>query len=88
MLDLRIEQLRLNITNAAGHEHRLQPITLHALSLLAEALDERRWSAQQASVDRLDTPAVSLDLNRMSDTEAAQTLAEAWLSALALKIGP
>lgn len=86
MFDLNIDRLQLNITNAAGHEHRLQPIALLALDLLANGLDQRRWSGQGGRIDQLNAPAVSLDLNRMSDTEVAQAIADAWLEALALKL--
>jgi len=86
MLDLKIDRLQLNITNAAGHEHRLQPITMLALDLLADRLDERQWSMQRTILDHLNAPAVSLDLHCMSDAEAAQTIADAWLAALALKL--
>ena len=47
MFDLTIDRLQLNITNAAGHEHRLQPIALLALDLLAKRLDERQGSGQR-----------------------------------------
>ncbi len=86
MFDLQIDRLQLNITNAAGHEHRLQPIARRAAALLAAGLDERRWSGSGRSIDHLNAPAVSLDLNRMSDAEAAQAIADAWLEALALKL--
>ncbi len=39
MIDLKIERLRLNIQNAAGHEHRIEPIALRALTLLANKLE-------------------------------------------------
>ena len=86
MLDLTIDRLQLNITNAAGHEHRLQPIVLRAVGLLADGLDERRWSGQDSRMGTLNTAAISLDLYRMSDAEAAQVIADAWLEALALKL--
>jgi hypothetical protein len=86
MFDLNIDRLQLNITNTAGFEHRLQPIALLALDLLADRLDQRRWSGQGTRIDQLNAPAVSLDLNRLSDTQAAQTIADAWLEALALKL--
>jgi hypothetical protein len=86
MFDLTIDRLQLNITNAAGHEHRLQPIALLALDLLAKRLDEHQGSGQRTSIDNLNAPAVSLDLNRMSDTQVAQAIADAWLEVLALKL--
>jgi hypothetical protein len=86
MFDLNIDRLQLNITNAAGHEHRLQPIALLALDLLANGLDQSRWSGQGGRIDQLNAPGVSLDLSRMSETEASQAIADAWLEALALKL--
>lgn len=86
MFDLTIDRLQLNITNAVGHEHRLQPIALLALDLLADRLDEHQGRGQRTSINNLDVPAVRLDLNRMSDAEAAQIIADAWLDALVLKL--
>jgi hypothetical protein len=87
MVDLQIECLRLHIDNATGHEHRIEPIALMALALLASDLDRRGWNTPGESVQHVDTPAVRLDLHRMSDAEAAQAIADAWLEALALKLG-
>ena len=91
MPDLKIDQLELNIRDAAGHEHRVEPIVLRALGILAERLDERGM-AQGASPDRqnvadLSAPPVRLDLNVMSDERAANAIADAVLEALALKLG-
>jgi hypothetical protein len=86
MLDLIIECLCLQITNAAGHEHRVQPIALLALDLLTTALDERQGGVPHTRIEHLEAPAVRLDLNRMSDAGAAQAVADAWLEALALKL--
>jgi len=86
MFDLTIDRLQLNITNAAGHEQRLQPIALLALDLLADGLDNRGGAGPGQQIDSLSASAVSLDLNRMSDAEAAQAIADAWLAALALKL--
>ena len=80
MFDLKIDRLRLNIDNAAGHEHRLQPIALRAVALLAERLD-----GLAVSRDRWDTIAgepVDLQLNVMSDEQAADGIATAWANAL------
>jgi len=86
MLDLEIDRLQLKIANAAGHEHRVEPIALLALDLLADGLDQRGWNGQGGRIDQLNAPAVNLSLNRMSDIEAAQAIADAWLEALALKL--
>jgi hypothetical protein len=81
MFDLKIDRLRLNIDNAVGHEHRLQPIALRAVALLAARLDGSR----EISRDRWDTLAaepVDLQLNVMSDEQAAETIASTWANAL------
>ena len=81
MFDLKIDRLRLNIDNAVGHEHRLQPIALRAVALLAARLDGRG----EISRDRWDTLAaepVDLQLNVMSDEQAAEGIATAWTNAL------
>lgn len=83
MFDLKIDRLRLNIDNAAGHEHRIQPIALRAVALLAERLDGR--GGLKVSRDRWDTIAaepVDLQLNAMSDEQAAEGIATAWANAL------
>jgi len=83
MFDLKIDRLRLNIDNAAGHEHRLQPIALRAVALLAARLDGPHGF--EVSRDRWDTLAaqpVDLQLNVMSDEQAAESIASAWSTAL------
>jgi hypothetical protein len=83
-LHLRIELLRLTIRNAAGHEHRLRPITARAAAILAEGLDTRRTSGPPAPAGALALVAapVRVDLARMSDAAAARAIASAWLAAL------
>lgn len=80
MVDLKIERLRLNIGNATGHEHRVEPIALRAVALLAE-----RFDGPGLSRERFDTIAaepVDLQLNVMSDEQAAEGIATAWANAL------
>lgn len=83
MFDLKIERLKLNIGNAAGHEHRLQPIALRAVALLAARLDGQHGLA--VARERWDTLAaepVDLPLNVLSDEQAAEGIATAWANAL------
>jgi len=90
MLDLHIDRLQLNITDAPGHEHRVRPITEHAVALLADRLAERLEAAGQpptaSAVESLSAAPLSFDLARMSDAQAAEAIARAWLEALALKL--
>ena len=76
MLDLKIDCIRLNIENAAGHEHRIQPITARAMSILAE-----RWSVagggDSQDIENLSAPPIDLNLSSMSNEQAAQAIAGA-----------
>ena len=81
MFDVKIDRLRLNIDNAAGHEHRIHPIALRAVALLAERLDgltaisRERW-------DTIGADPIDLHLNVMSDEQAAEGISTAWANAL------
>ena len=86
MLDLKINLLHLSIENAAGHEHRIQPIAVRAAAILAERLNER-WAdgggvPASISIDNLSAPPLNLNLNAVSDEQAAHEIATAWLEAL------
>ena len=86
MVDLKIERLKLNINNAAGHEHRIRPIALRAVALLATRLDGP--GGLQVSRERWDTIAaqpVDLHLNVMTNEQAADGIATAWANALTAK---
>ena len=88
MFNLKIDRLRLNIDNAAGYEHRIHPIALRAVALLAERLDGPRGLG--ISRERWDTIAaepIDLRLNAMSDEQAADSIATAWANALTMKTG-
>jgi hypothetical protein len=89
MLDLRIERLRLNIENAAGHEHRIEPIVLQAVTLMARYLDAPGGPLQRGLSGRhlnsLNAEAVDLNLSRMSDEQAAEGIARRWAGALTVK---
>jgi hypothetical protein len=89
MTDLKIERLRLNIANVAGHEHRLQSIALRAVTLLAAHLDGPQGIGGRAHSgrqwDALNTGPIDLQLNLMSDDQAAEGLAAAWVNALTAK---
>ncbi len=82
MLDLKIDQLRLNIDNAAGHEHRIRPITERAMSILAERWSGINGAASDITSERLSLPPIDLHLSRMSDEQAAQAIAGAIIAGL------
>ena len=89
MFDLKIERLRLNLENAAGHEHRVQPIALRAVALLAERLDGPHGiganGLSRRQVDTLSAEPLDLHLNVMTDEQAAEGIASAWANALTAK---
>jgi hypothetical protein len=84
MSDLRIERLRVRVENAAGHAHRLEPVTRLAAALLAERLAGRLTTGpalRPASAPLVAAP-VRVSLARMSDEAAARRIASAWLAVL------
>jgi len=87
MFDLQIESLHLHIENAVGHEHRLQPIALRAVALLAERLAERAELGTQlpggTKLAELSARPLDLNLNDLGDEQAAEGVAGAWATALA-----
>jgi hypothetical protein len=88
-LDLRIESLRIDIAGASGHEHRIHRIASRAAAIFGERLSERGSGpseAQSADIDALEARPVGMDLNTTSDEQAARSIANAWLDALALKL--
>ena len=91
MLDLRIDQLRLQIDAAPGQAYRVGPIAERALAVLAERLHERLVAADRVpgseSIDEIHAAPVRLDLSTMSDRQAADAIAATLLEALALKLG-
>jgi len=89
-MDIRIDVLRINLADAAGHEHRIRPIaartTAILLESLSEGLDALEGDLPAGNTDFINPPPVSVDLNRMTDEQAAHRIAEAWLNVLALKL--
>ena len=89
MLDLKIDRLQLEINNAAGHEHRIGGIAQRAAALFAEQIDIRYGnggSYPSQNMGSVGARPVSLDLSRTGDEHAAQSIARAWLDALALRL--
>jgi hypothetical protein len=84
-MDLRIDLMKLNVLADLGQEHRIHPIALRAASLLAERLQARYAAGARAAtqgVDAVAAPAVSIDMGRTSDSEAAGRIADALFAAL------
>ena len=83
MAELKIERLRLNIQNAAGHEHRIEPIALRAVTLLAKHLDGPGGNAFSGKhLNTLSAEPIDLNLSYMSDEQAAEGIARAWANSL------
>jgi hypothetical protein len=85
MSEWRIDRVRLRVDNAAGHEHRLEPLARLAAALVAERLARGPASDEPAppsGAARLRAPSVRVNLAVMSDRAAARRIASAWLAAL------
>lgn len=86
VVEVKIDSLSLNIENVAGHEHRIQPIAVHAAARFAEQLQERLAEGRRVPVSRdiaaLHAEPLGLSLAHMSDDQAAERVATAWLTAL------
>jgi len=83
-----VNHLSPHVDNAAGYERRIQPIVQKAIAILADQLTQR-WPAQgigSVNIERLRTAPMRLNLNVLSDKQAAEQIAAAWLDALALKL--
>jgi hypothetical protein len=89
-IDFRIECLRLEIGDAAGYEHRIQPIAQRAAEVLAARLEQQEVASGagrgSAEIESVSAPALSLDLSRTTDEQAANDIAAAWLNALAIHL--
>ena len=87
-LDVGIGRLRLNLDNATGHEHRIRPISARAAAIFARRLDERlaAQALESSTVDHLSASPVSLNLNRMSNEQAAAAIAGAWMEAVSRRL--
>jgi hypothetical protein len=85
-MHLSVDRLRLRFANAAGHEHRMRPITRRALELLHLRLREELLAAgvhlESLSLDTLVVPPMNLDLGTLSDDGVAQKVAETMYTAL------
>ena len=89
MLDLKIDRLRIEINDAAGHEHRIGGIAERAAALFAQQIDIRYGDGRSYPSRNAGSVAarpVSLDLSRTSDEQASRSIAKAWLDALALRL--
>jgi hypothetical protein len=86
MLDFQISRLALAFENSFGQEHRMRPIALRATTILGEQLSARYYEEgrlpRSMHVDAIRAPALTFDLDRTSDEQAARRIAGAWFEAL------
>lgn len=84
LLDVTIDHLNLVLGNAAGHEHRVEPILRSALDLVAKRLQPD--FDDPGHLESLAIAPMSLRLAAMSDEQAASEIADVILDALSLKL--
>jgi len=86
-MDLQIDLLKLNIVTALEQQHRIQPIALRAATILAERIEQHLAAgAAPRAIDAMVAPALTVDMNRTSDNDAADSIADALFTALLLKL--
>ena len=90
MIDLKIEQLRINIAAAPGQEHRLHSIVSCALDRFASRVvdGDARWPqiGTDTRLENIRVPSVNVDLSAANDQQAANAIAQACIDALALSL--
>jgi len=81
MTKLNINTLHLNLQNAAGHEHRVSAIARRAASVFAGTV-----SPGSIRLQSLSAMPLHVELGSMSNEQAANAIAGAWLQAVSLKL--
>jgi hypothetical protein len=88
-LDLRIECLRIEIADAAGHEHRIHQIASRAAAIFGERLSERLAGSDGAASHAagvVQARPVHMNLNATGSEQVAESIAQAWLEALTVRL--
>ncbi len=89
MPEVEIETLNVAIWNASGHEHRVGGIAGRAASIFSVRLSRQLegGTAQPKSIDDVGAAApLQFDLRSISDEQAANEIASAWLEAVRLRL--
>ena len=90
MQDLNVDRLGLSFSNVQGHEHRIRPIAARAAAIFAERVEVYCGNAgplpAARNVGSVSAAPLNLNLRTMTDEQAAQSIATAWLEALALRL--
>jgi hypothetical protein len=91
MLELKIDLLRLNVQGRAGQEPRLEGIAERVAGLLADRLAESSAGLPRrpagTEIENLEAPGVPIDLDGISDEDAAERLAEALADVIRIEAG-
>jgi len=86
-MTLQIDQLRLTLLNAAGHEHRISLIATRAAELLAGRIEKRPALGNPAFGNHEKASAsLNLNLDAADDEQAAIAIADACLEAITLRL--
>jgi len=89
MTELNIERIHLQISNAAGQEHRVQGITAMAMAMIGEELVELEKGATGSDSKRVDSIAsepVSVDFQQSDDATCARAMAISVMQAIRLRV--
>lgn len=90
MLDLKIDRLAVGLQGAEGHEHRIRPIAARAAAIFAERVEvycgEDRALPAARNLGSVSAAPLDVNLATMTDEQVAQSIAKAWLDALALSL--
>jgi hypothetical protein len=89
MTDLNIERIHLQISNAAGQEHRVQGITAMAMAMIGEELVELGKlvkGSDSTRVDSLAAQSLSVDLQQSDDAACARAMAVSVMQAIRLRV--
>jgi hypothetical protein len=81
-VNVAIDALRLRFRNAAGHEHRIEPLTRRALALLAARLQSADEPAPAHAPAARTIAVGGIAFDRLGDEGAATAIADALAASL------
>lgn len=81
-MNVAIDALRLRFRNAAGHEHRIEPLTRRALALLAARLQAAGESPSPSAQAARTIAVGGIAFDRLGDEDAATAIADAVAASL------
>jgi CHASE2 domain-containing sensor protein len=86
-MDVRIDELQINVNDISGQEHRIGPVVERAVALLIERIRMADARARSVKVDALRAEPVNLNFSSTSDEQAAAALARTWFESLKMLLG-